>query len=66
MRGVPFVPEWHTSDFWPETFDQDNKLRHPFTYVEISRPFLMQKDFDFKSPFSGHSKFNFLALYFYN
>ena len=66
MSGVLFVPEWHTSDFWPETFDQDNKLRHPFTYVEISRPFLMQKDFNFKSPFSGHSKFNFLALYFYN
>ena len=66
ISGVLFVPEWQTSDFWPEIYSQNGSLKTPFTTAETYRPFLMQETFNFRSPFSGHAKFNFLALYFYN
>ena len=66
ISGILFVPEWQTSDFWPEIFNKDKRLRSPFTNCEVHRPFLMQENFDYRSPFSGHTKFNFLALYFNN
>ena len=66
VKGVLLVPEWQTSDYWPEMFSRDGSLKRPFTKAEICRPFLMQEIFDFRSPFSGHAKFNFLALFFNN
>lgn len=66
ISGVLFVPEWQTSDFWPELVDKDQNPKQPFTKIDVCRPFLMQEKFNFRSPFSGHAKFNFLALYFYN
>ena len=66
IKGVLFVPEWQTADFWPEIFNTGKKLRQPFTHYSTCRPFLMQENFDHRSPFSGETKFNFLALYFNN
>ena len=66
IKGLLFVPEWQTADFWPEIFNQTQKPKHPFTHFQICRPFLMQENFDYRSPFSGQSKFNFLVLFFDN
>jgi hypothetical protein len=61
-----FVPDWQTADYWLEIFDEHRQLKPPFTKVEVSRPFLIQKTFDYRSPFLGNVKFDFLALYFFN
>ena len=66
MSGVLFVPDWRTADHWLEIFDENHKLRHPFMRVEICRPFIIQKQFDHRSPFLGNVKFDFLALQFHN
>ena len=63
--GVLFVPEWQTADFWPQIMDQDQKPKHPFTQIDIHRPFLIQEDFHFRSPFTGFTEFNFLAVNFF-
>ena len=65
IKGVLFVPEWQTADFWPEIF-HNQELKHPFTHFNVCRPFLMQENFDYRSPFSGHAKFNFLRSFLVN
>ena len=64
MRGVLFVPEWPTADFWAELFDSKAELKKPFQKVTTCRPFIVQEVHDRRSPFSGHSKFNFLQITF--
>jgi hypothetical protein len=66
ISGVLFVPDWQTADYWLEIFDEHWQLKPPFTKVEVCRPFLIQKTFDYRSPFLGNVKFDFLALYFFN
>ena len=66
ISGVLFVPDWQTADYWPEIFDNRQQLKRPFTKLEVCRPFLIQKNFNYRSPFMGNVKFNFLALYFFN
>ena len=65
ISGVLFVPDWQTSDYWPEIFDKKQELKLPFTTVERCRPFIIQKEFNYKSPFLGNVKFDFLAVYFF-
>ena len=64
ISGILFVPEWQTADFWPEIFDQHKSLRNPFINCTRCKPFLMQQNFDYRSPFSGYPKFDFLAIKF--
>lgn len=64
MSGILFTPEWPTADFWLEIFNRQGELQWPFTSAETSRPFLLQENFNPKSPFHGHAKFNFLAITF--
>ena len=63
-KGVLFIPEWKTADFWPEIFDKEGRLLSPFKSVEICRPFIKQKTFNYRSPFTGRVKFNFLEIVF--
>ena len=65
MSGVLLVPEWPTADFWAELFDSKANLKKPFQEVTTCRPFIVQEVHDRRSPFSGHSKFNFLQITFY-
>ena len=64
MAGVLLVPEWPTADFWAELMDSQRTAMWPFHKVEICKPFIIQDEFDPKSPFRGRTKFNFLALSF--
>jgi len=64
MSGVLFVPEWQTADYWTEIFDKKGQMLGPFTRCRLFRPFIMQGDFNHKSPFRGRVNFNFLALDF--
>jgi hypothetical protein len=64
MTCVLFVPEWKTADFWVEIFYGDCGLLWPFIHAAPRRPFIIQGRFDFRSPFSGRSKFDFLELSF--
>lgn len=64
ITGILMIPEWPTADFWLEIFDREGQLRIPFIKSEPCRPFLYQKNFNPKSPFHGHAKFNFLQLTF--
>jgi hypothetical protein len=64
MSGLLYVPDWQTADFLSEIFNSQGKLQWPFTSFTRSRPFLIQKEFSFKSPFRGNIKFDFLALKF--
>jgi hypothetical protein len=66
ISGVLLVPEWQTSYFWPEIFDQNKKLTNLFRKCDTCRPFLAQETFNHWSPFSGQAKIDFLALYFSN
>ena len=66
MCGVIFVPDWQTSDYWSEIFDREKNLKAPFTRVTKGRPFIIQRQFDYKSPFLGNVKFDFLAVHFFN
>jgi len=66
ISGVLFVPKWQTADYWMEIFDKNEVLKSPFTKVEICHPFLIQNKFNYCSPFSGHVKFDFMAVYFFN
>ena len=61
-----FVPDWQTSDYWSEIFDREKNLKAPFTRVTKGRPFIIQRQFDYKSPFLGNVKFDFLAVHFFN
>ena len=64
MKGMLFVPEWKTADYWTEIFDRQGSLRWPFKHVDTCQPFLIQEEFDHRSPFSGRSVFNFLEIWF--
>lgn len=64
VTGVLFVPEWKTADYWVEIFDADGKLLWPFNHVETCRPFIIQGTHDYRSPFVGRVKFNFLQVGF--
>jgi len=64
VAGVLLVPEWKTADYWVEIFDSKGSLLWPFTCSEICRPFIIQRVHDFRSPFSGRAKFNFLKIGF--
>ena len=64
MSGILFIPEWHTADFWIEIFDKKQSLKWPFRHATKHVPFIVQKEYNPKSPFSGRAKFNFLAIYF--
>ena len=64
MAGLLYIPEWPTSDFWLEIFGKKGELLPPFRQIKTSRPFLIQKEFDSRSPFSGRAKFNFLEIAF--
>lgn len=66
INGVLFVPHWQTADYWLEIFDEQKHLKLPFTKIEVCRPFVIQKQFDYFSPFLGNVKFDFLAVYFFN
>jgi hypothetical protein len=41
MSGLLLVPEWQTSDFWPEIYNQKRELKLPFKKCDICRPFLI-------------------------
>ena len=62
--GVLFIPEWKTADFWTEVFDSQGNLLWPFESVETHKPFIIQSVQNFRSPFAGRVKFNFLAITF--
>ena len=62
VSGVLYIPEWQTADFWTEIFSINRQLVWPFKTVKASRPYLIQKEFNSKSPFRGRSKFEFLEL----
>lgn len=64
MSGILFVPEWQTADFWIEIFDKQQALKWPFRHATKHVPFIVQKEYNPKSPFSGRVKFNFLAIFF--
>ena len=64
MSGILFVPEWQTADYWIEIFDKKRILKRPFISCSKHIPFLVQKEPNHKSPFTGRAKFNFLAIYF--
>lgn len=64
VSGVLYIPEWQTADFWTEIFSINRQLVWPFKTVKASRPYLIQKEFNSKSPFRGRSKFEFLELKF--
>ena len=66
ISGVLFVPDWQTADYWSEIFDKNRQLKLPFTKLEVCRPFVIQKQFNYRSPFLGNVKFDFIALYFFN
>ena len=63
-RGVLFIPEWRTADFWTEIFDKKGNLMWPFKRFEMCRPFIIQGTFNYRSPFTGRAKFNFLEITF--
>lgn len=62
--GVLFVPKWKTADFWAEIFDDEGGLLWPFSHMETCRPFIIQGTYNYKSPFAGRSKFDFIQLCF--
>lgn len=64
LSGILFVPEWQTADYWFEIFDKKSCLKWPFISCSKQVPFLVQKELNYRSPFSGRAKFNFLAIYF--
>ncbi len=64
VLGVLFVPEWKTADYWVEIFDADGRLLWSFNHVETCRPFIIQATHDYRSPFAGRVKFNFLQVGF--
>ena len=63
-RGVLFVPEWRTADYWTEIFDRKGNLLWPFRFIETHKPFIIQGIYNSQSPLSGRVKFNFLAIEF--
>lgn len=64
MTGMLFVPEWRTAAYWVEIFGVHGTMRWPFKRAVPCRPFLIQEDFDHRSPFSGRPHFNFLQIWF--
>jgi len=62
--GVLFIPEWRTSDYWTEVFDSQGNLSWPFEHVSTCRPFIIQGTHNYRSPFAGRVKFNFLTISF--
>lgn len=64
VSGVIFIPEWKTADYWTEIFDKEAQLMWPFKSVEIYIPHIFQGTFNYRSPFTGRAKFNFLAIEF--
>ena len=64
LKGILFVPEWPTADFWNDIFDADFHPNPPFLWADICQPFIIQDEFQPKSPFHGRTQFNFLALSF--
>ena len=63
-EGVLLVPEWPTADFWNSIYDKKCCLKFPFLKAEVCQPFIIQDDPQPKSPFRGHTQFNFLALFY--
>jgi hypothetical protein len=63
MTGVLFVPEWKTADYWTKILDGQRRPKWPFQHVEVCQPFLIQGNFDHRSPFSGQAPFNFLEVW---
>ena len=64
IRGILFVPEWRTADYWVEIFNGDDKLLWPFTQFETCKPFIIQGVHHPRSPFVGRVNFNFLKIGF--
>jgi hypothetical protein len=64
VSGVIFIPEWKTADYWTEIFDKEAQLLWPFKSVEIHKPYIIQGNLSYRSPFTGRAKINFLAIEF--
>ena len=64
LTGVLFVPEWKTADYWVEIFNEKGMLLWPFVNIDICRPYIVQGSHNYRSPFAGRVKFNFLAISF--
>jgi hypothetical protein len=64
LTGVLFVPEWKTADYWVEIFNEKGRPLWPFVKINTCRPYIIQGTHNYRSPFVGRVKFNFLAISF--